>query len=439
MSNRALLTLAAVATLGAACSASTSDPAPVVTPPAPPATDMPAATTPPATVPPPPPPLDHGAVSTTYPAFTPATGQIQTHGGPVLAHPVIITVTWPNDPQATDFEAFGDTVGAGAYWKALTSEYGAAAAVSGAANHLRLTDPAPASITDSALAKYISDSLSAPGTVWPIPATGDPVYVLYLPSTTTLTLQGADVCTTDVGGYHASVNVNGKPVAYAIIPRCGNVPLEDSTLTASHELDEATTDPYPNGASAYRGFREEDLAWQQFLQNQDEVGDACEFYDNSVLSPADSTSSVPGYTVQRQWSNASGAAGHDPCVPEFKGEVYFNVAPIGMEDIQVAVQNSLTTAKGFKIPAGTKRQIPLGFYSEGPTEPWTIKAVNGTLAGGAAGDDITMSLDVTSGQNGQKAYLTVAVKTASPSNSELVTIVSKRGGMTTYMPFLIGN
>jgi len=347
-------------------------------------------------------------------------------------------VTWPNDAQATDLETFGDTIGTGAYWTAITSEYGASAAVSGAANHLRLSDSLPASITDSALAKLISDNLSAAGTTWPIPATGNPVYVLYLPSTTAVILQGQDTCSAGIGGYHDSVDVNGNPVAYAIIPRCGNAPLEDSTLTASHEIDEATTDPYPNGASAFHGFREEDLAWQQFLQNQDEVGDACEFFLDSVLSPGDSAAS-PAYVVQRQWSNASGLAGHDPCVPEFTGEVYFNTTPLDMEDIQVAVENSLTTAKGFKIPAGTKRQIPLGFYSEGATAPWTIKAVNATLGGGALGDDITLALDVTSGQNGQKAYLTVTVKTASPSNSELVTIISKSNGVTRYMPFLIGN
>src|SRR4051794_10121593 len=114
MKLRAASTLAATAILGAACGSSTSDPAPVVVMPAPPPTDMPAATTPPAT--PPPPPLDHGAVSTKSPAFTPATGQIHTNGGAVLAKPVVVTVTWPGDTRAADLETFGDTIGTGAYW-----------------------------------------------------------------------------------------------------------------------------------------------------------------------------------------------------------------------------------------------------------------------------------------------------------------------------------
>jgi hypothetical protein len=444
MKLRALTSVALLSTLSTLASAfvvacgssTTTDPAPAVTPPAPVA---PAPTTPPDPVMPAPAPLDHGAISTTYPAFTPAAGQILTKGGAVLSKPVIITVTWPGETQATELENFGDTIGAGAYWKAITAEYGAAAAISGGPNHLRLATAAPASITDAQLTQLVADSLAAPGTVWPIPATGDPVYILYLPITTSLILQGAEACSTGVGGYHQSTMVNGKSVAFAIIPRCGGAALDETTFTASHELDEATTDPYPNNGAAFRGFRDEDVAWETFLQHQDEVGDACEFFDDSQLGPADSSASVATYTVQRQWSNASGAAGHDPCVPEFSNEVYFNVVPLGTEDIQVPQDNSLVVAKGFKVKAGEKRQIPLGFYSAGATAPWTIKAVNAGLAGGPLGNDITLSLDVTSGQNGQKAYLTVAVKTASATNTELVTIVSERNGVTHYMPFLIGN
>ena len=438
MNDRALLGILVLSTVVVACGASTADPGPVVTPPAPAATGAPPDTTPPAPVVPTPAPLDHGAVSTTYPAFTPATGQIATKGGAVLANPVIVTVTYPNDAQATDVESFGDKVGAGAYWKAIALEYGASAAISGAANHLRLSAPAPSSITGAALADFISSSLSSATSVWPKPATGDPVYVLYIPGTTTVMLQGQDACAAGVGGYHDSVDVNGKRVAYAIVLRCGG-PLADTTITASHELDEAATDPYPNTRAAYRGFREEDLAWQQFLQNQDEVGDACEFFGDSVLSPGDGPSALAAYSVQRQWSNASGLAGHDPCLPEFSNEVYFNTTPLDTEDISVAVANSLTTTKGYLVKAGTTRKIPLGFYSEGATDAWTIHAVNGTLAGGALGDDITLALDVTSGQNGQKAYLTVTVKTASPTSSQLVTIISTKSGVTRYMPFLIGN
>ena len=42
-------------------------------------------------------------------------------------------------------------------------------------------------------------------------------------------------------------------------------------------------------------------------------------------------------------------------------------------------------------------------------------------------------LDVTDGQNGQKAYLTVTVNTAGKTNTELITIVSSHAGTSHYV------
>ena len=438
MNNRALLAVAVLSILAAACGSTTVEPAPVVTQPAPAAP----APTAPATIEKPAAPLDHGKPSTTYPAFTPAMGQLVSNGGSVLKNPVIVTVTWPGDTQATDLETFGDTVGAGSYWKAVTSEYGAAAATSGADDHVHITDAAPASITDTELNSFVAAQLSkTDGTAWPTPATGNPVYILYLPRTTTLMLQGQSACAQGVGGYHDSTKVNGVSVAYAIVPRCGNSSLDVTTLSASHELAEAATDPYPRSRPAFSGFRDVDLAWEFFQQFQSENGDACEFYRDSELAPADSDLQ---FTVQRQWSNKSAAAGHDPCVPMFPGETYFNVTPLNTEDIAVDLSalggDAATMTKGYKIKVGDKRTIPLGFYSDGPLTDWTIKAVTGGIAGGrSSSSGADLELDVTTGQNGQKAYLTVTVNTAGKTNSELITIVSTRNGTSHYMPILIGN
>ena len=69
-------------------------------------------------------------------------GQLKHNGGSVLKNPVIVTVTWAGDDKADQLEAFGDTVGAGQYWKDVTSEYAVAAATSGDAHHVRITEPA---------------------------------------------------------------------------------------------------------------------------------------------------------------------------------------------------------------------------------------------------------------------------------------------------------
>ena len=149
------------------------------------------------------------------------------------------------------------------------------------------------------------------------------------------------------------------------------------------------------------------------------------------------------FTVQRQWSNKSAKAGHDPCVPAFKGVTYFNTTPLGLEDIAVdlsALGGGTGTTKGYKVKVGATRQVPLGFYSDGAMGAWTIKAIAGGIAGGhGSSSGVDLTLDVTEGQNGNKAYLTVTVNTAGKTNTELITIVSQHAGTSHYMPILIGN
>src|SRR5207248_2173803 len=122
------------------------------------------------------------------------------------------------------------------------SEYGALAAVSGAPNHVRLTEAPPASISDSELQTFVETHVAATGaTAWPTPTSGNPVYILYLPESTDLILQGQSACAQGVGGYHDSTTASGRAVAYAIVPSCGD--FDSVTLSASHELAEAATDP----------------------------------------------------------------------------------------------------------------------------------------------------------------------------------------------------
>jgi hypothetical protein len=425
-----------LASLLAGCGSSAGDdtqnPAPGSSEPPPAATGAPPATQPPAT----PPPLDHGAPTDEYPAFTPEMGQLVNNGGAVLASPVIVTVTWPDDPNAEAFEQFGDQVGAGRYWSDVTSEYGVGAAVSGAPNHVRLTEPAPDQITDAQLSAFVAQHVGSADGGWPAPTPGS-VYILYLPKSTKLMLQGTSggACQVGVGGYHDSVAVNGAEVAFAIVPQCGS--LASVTVAASHELAEAATDPYPRRAPAWSGFDGQHLAWEFFQQFQSENGDACEFYRDSAISKTD----LP-FVVQRQWSNASARAGHDPCVPVISGQPYFNVTPLAVEATEIdltAFGGGKEFTGGYTARVGETKTIPLGFYSDAPTSAWTIKAVEGGAMGTQQKGKLDLSLDVTSGQNGQKAYLTVKVNAQGRTKSELVTIVSTLGSTSHYMPILIGS
>jgi hypothetical protein len=378
---------------------------------------------------------DHGAVSTKFPAFAPEVGQVVNNGGPVLAQPVITTVTWPNDPNVDKYEQFADQLGPTDFWKATTSEYGVGPALSDATHHVRLTTEAPAMISDTELSDFVAKQVGDVNSGWPAPV-GDAVYILYLSSATSLMLQGSDACSQGVGGYHDSTVVNGKPVAYAIVPQCGGS-VGETTLSASHELVEAATDPYPQTQPAYVGFDDNHAAWDFFQQFQDETGDACEFYRDSTMS---STSSFP-FVVQRQWSNASAKAGHDPCVPAAHG-TYFNVTPLELEQIDLdlsALGGGKTKSKGYKVPVGQTKTIPLGFYSDGPMADWTIKAVEGGAMGTSQKGRVTLTLDKTTGQNGQKAFLTIKANVQGKTKAELISIVSTSNGVSHYMPILVGS
>jgi hypothetical protein len=396
-----------------------------------------------------PPPPDNGAPSATYPAFTPAIGQLVNNGGDVLKTPLFVTVTWPNEANADAFEKFGDMLGESAYWQAIVGEYGVGAASSGAANHVREKTALGASIDSVGLDGLVSKNTTDPTTSgWPAP-TDQTIYILYLPAGTSLDLGGGqDACTVGVGGYHDSTQIttaDGKTmnVAYAIIPQCQtpNGILDESTMSASHELAEAALDPHPSIGPGWVGYDDAHLAWDYFQQFQDENGDDCEFYKDSFFK--NTTDDLP-FSIQRQWSNKSAAAGHAPCVPVPSG-AYFNTTPLLQENIQVDLSQlqgpSKQTTEGFHIAVNDTKTFQIGFYSDGPTDAWTIEAREGSPFSQAPSTThrLDLKLDKTSGQNGEKANLTAKVLQAGKTKGELVTIISTQGSKKHFMPILIGS
>jgi hypothetical protein len=329
--------------------------------------------------------VDHGDASDVYPAFAPAFGQIPDQGGYVMQNPIIVPITWDGDPAQASFDTFADTLGGTTYWQATTSEYGIGPAVSGTANHVHLTTAAPATISDSGLRSLISANAGVTGSGWPAP-TADTIYIFFVAPTTSLLVGGGggDACAAGEGGYHSETSVGGMTVTYAVVASCGNFHItpsaaDQSMASATHEIIESATDPQPRNP-AYYGFRNQDFAWDYFYQIQDtEVGDACEFFGDSFFQFQETTPDAFTSFVQRTWSNKAGLAGHDPCVPELPGEVYFNVTPFNMEMVNVALPPMLGSGTqatlGYKIPAGSSGTFQVGFYSEADTvQPWTITA-----------------------------------------------------------------
>ncbi len=406
-----------------------------------------------------PPPLDHGKPSTTYPAFKPDMPILQNNGGPVLTNPVIVTITWDTDPLQTQLETFGDTIGGSAYWTAVTKEYGVNAATSGPTKHVRVpvtaASPLPTTFDETTVEDFIGNHAGSASSGWPA-ATTQTIYVLYVHPGTTLTRQGQEICSRGVGGYHSSLNVNGIEVAYAILPRCNfhsNL-LDTATSSASHELGEAVTDPHPRGLSTYTGFDTNHVSWFLFNDYQPENGDACEFYNDSFFKDP-----ALGFLVQRQWSNAGSAGGHAPCAPARAG-VYFNVTPTALEDVTADLSpagRGIVRTKGFRIKVGETKTFPVGLYSDAASGPWSIRVAEVFYSSlglpRPPTNHLTVSIDKTSGVNGEIAYVTVTVNTAGQAllapgsvngttnypKLNFVTVLSSLNNTTSYMPILIVN
>jgi hypothetical protein len=383
-----------------------------------------------------PPAVDHGAPSDIYPAFPLDVPQLQYQGGSLLKSPVVVTVTWASDPNGSVFEDFGDKIGASAYWKAITSEYGIAPAISGSANHVRISSAAPASMTGKDVATLVANGAGNPSvSKWPAPTAGS-VYIVYIPNGTSLIYNGSPICGSGTGGYHSSVTVAGKQIAYAVIPECTT--STSVTSAASHEIGEAVTDPYP-GAPGYVGFDLPHLAWEYFQAFQIENGDVCEFYIDSFYKEG---ADLP-YDVQRQWSNASAKAGHAPCVPA-PVDPYFNTTPLALEDVTVDFSSSggspATKTRGYHVAIGETRTFAVGLWSDAKRTPWNLKVVEGQPAlGPPATPHLTLSIDSTSGVNGKKAYVTVKVNSTGKSKGVVMAIESYTFGVTHFAPVLISS
>jgi len=395
--------------------------------------------------------LDGGAVSTTYPAFPPDVPQVETAGGVVLASPTLVPVFFAGEDATiqaslTDFLA---KVGATTYWADVTAEYGVGPAVS--ATPVVLTETAPATIDDSAIQTWLTGKLDGNDPAWPA-ADANTLYVLHYPAGTTVTLDGNTSCT-DFGGYHNSAALDAAhgavPAVYAVVPRCadfgGLKGINAVTGAESHELVEACTDPTPREPPLVQGYVQPDEAhlYWYYVVGGGEVGDMCaQFPDVFTRFPE------LAYEVQRTWSNASAAAGHDPCVPELPGEVYATAMPVMTDDLSFNFDGATVPMRGVKIPMGQSKTIDIDLSSEGDTGgPFTVEVKDWSqlLTGQPA---LTFSLDNDSGQNGEILHLTLTpVKAGTfsdpmvlwPFDAEAFVVIAHNGSQQTWQIGLVGN
>jgi hypothetical protein len=346
--------------------------------------------------------------------------QVTNYGGPVLAAPILQSISFSGYDQVTQIDDFVAKIGSTAFWHAALSEYGVGAPTVQSPVHLTAT--APTNIDDSAIQTWLAQEItSGKGLMAP---SNNALYVISYPATTTVTLMGAVSCM-QFGGYHNSVTVSGIEVAYAVLPECSylGTALQTTTAAASHELAEAATDPHPLSFLPTYGSVDQDHLYMAALLGGGEIGDLCAQWQSSFYMP-----SGFAYEVQRPWSNAAAVAGHDPCQPELPGEVFFNAVPLLTDTVNINYQQQPFTTLGAQIALGGSKTIPVQLYSDGPIGPWSVSAVGYSSQGPSS--DLSFSWDKTTGQNGDTLHLTITVSNIDPNDGGDFFLVQSTLGTT---------
>lgn len=382
-------------------------------------------------------PADDGAVEAAshphgdgnwVPAVPAGMPQVITSGGPILAAPVLQSITFPNYDLTTWVDDFVSKVGGGAYWQVTTSEYGVGPATAVAPVHLSYVSPA--NIDDSQVQTWLGAEIQSNSRMMH-PGPGA-LYVVFYPSSTNVTFNGLQSCFT-MGAYHNSFVLNGAPVSYAVVPECslsGKTPLQTTTAAASHEIVEAATDPLPLTATTAFGGLDRAHQYMQVVMGGGEVGDLCAPWPSSFFVP----SSLP-YVVQRTWSNLAARAGHDPCQPALPGEVFFNAVPDVPDDVQVIDQGQSYPTKGVRIAAGTTRTVDVHLYSDDDIGTWTVDVKNIPRSASY----LSFTWDKTIGQNGDTLHLTIHAQATNPDyGGDPFMISSTQGSTTNYWIGYVG-
>jgi hypothetical protein len=187
-----------------------------------------------------------------------------------------------------------------------------------------------------------------------LPAPVDQVlYMFYFPPTSVIAEPDGQSLCDQFAGYHNGTFINGKRVAYAVIGDCRTGP-DDVTNTASHELIEAATDPYPDQSAGW--FLDPDPGDPWSVESGQEIADMCE--DGSSWHEN-------GIALARGWSNAAAMAQKDPCQPsDDMAYASVRVTPDGVPE----------------IAAGATMQFILTGWSFGNAQPWHIDVADSAVS-----------------------------------------------------------
>jgi hypothetical protein len=297
-------------------------------------------------------------------------------GGSLLTAPVPVMVTFAGDALASQLESFGSSLMSSTWWNTVRAGMCAGATGpcvgdGGPGVSVAIPTPASARYTDSAtggpstLQTWLAGAISSG--ILPAPGAGavsNSIYVVFLPQTTSVSLDGQTSCADgSFVGYHAWLTLGAQQIPYAVVVECPTLApafpsvqattlLEQTTIAASHEIVEAASDPIPPTGYALDATNTANWGWLD-LTGGGELADMC--VDLLGLNQDHASDGV--FVAQRVWSNARAAANQDPCVPPLAGATYFNVAP---------------RQSFFVLPVGGSATFEADAFSLAPMSDWSL-------------------------------------------------------------------
>ena len=244
-----------------------------------------------------------------------------------------------------------------------------------------------------------------------------------MPRTIWFGAESGSSCTA-FGAYHYQ-SFDDK-IIYAAMPRCApawtHSVVDELTSSTMHELVEAVTDPFPIDGPAFNGLSSENEI--MYFYPGSEIGDICVFNNPYVRD-------VGGvFMMQRFWSNASAAAGHDPCVPRVPLP-YVNASMQLSDDVVIVSDSMMYPTKGVSIPVGTTKVLAVNLYSDEPTADWTVNARGISTGSASASTDLTFSWNRQTGNNGDVLLLTITRVTAGTIGGTEIMLQSSTQSATT--------
>jgi hypothetical protein len=372
-----------------------------------------------------------------------AAPQVVNLGGTVLTAPKVQLIVYAEDPLATDADNMVTELTQTTTWHEQTAEYGVGPLTK--LPTIQIAGTPPATLDDDGNGTTPFEQTLINNTTGGSPAWGtadsSTIYAFVLPSGTNITSGGN--CCTDFYGYHYEAPISSTmSIPYAIICNCTSpqgdplTPLQNVTTTISHELAESATDPFSDTSPAYAESDDADFIWT--VATGGEVADMCEYNADSNYTPPGST-----YMVQRSWSNAAATAGTNPCVPVPMPALYFESVPVLPDAITLDYYGQTVQSQGVSIPIGSSKTIDVRLSSTAPTSgPWTVTAydLNYYLTGDTTTANTVLTLDTTSGSNGDVLHLTIRVNSAYPHlGGEGFVLVSDLGTQENISMGAIGN